>query len=503
MAAAVLVLLLAVAFRVHIDRPLTTDEASYALAAERGIFVNWADVDGARKLRHEHPPLVVYAQRVSMALLGRTEEAVRLPSVVAGVLTVAVLLFAYRRTVPELPGWTVIPAATLLAAFPPHVYASQWGSWHAALGLVFAATALIMVRAFRTLETGAFLAVWLGVAVGFAVMEYTLVLLAAVVLLLLIRRTPWLGVAGRRVWLSRGLRTGLLLIPVVVTVTWAAGILKLSLLRNLAHYLGYRDHPVLFRGSTTTDAPPVAYVDWYLEQMPAYLALFAVIAAAVAGLLAARRWSVRHAAFPLVTLFALLLGGLLVQLVLDTVYTVYFGIAAMLLVPFLLAEAAAAIGRRAAVALGVVAMLGVALPTTPYAVQAAQPGSTGYREAAAALQRAASARNGERPRVLAVHSRVIEWYAPGLRVERYPFGGLAPETAEDLYEGRYDWVLMNSGHVHRWPRDPTLRWLEDHAELVAHETDRWGEVWLWRVPDPGPAGVAERADTTRPMAGEP
>ncbi|MFN2433062.1 MAG: glycosyltransferase family 39 protein [Gemmatimonadota bacterium] len=507
------VLTLTVSLRVNLGRPLTTDEASYARAAEQGFLANWLDAPGLRKMRHEHPPLVTFLQMASLEVLGRDEVALRAPSVVFGALTVLVLMAGFRWAAPEVPAWTAALAAILLAVYPAHVYASQWGSWHAALVLVFAATALAAVRAFRRLETGTLLVAFAGVALGFAVMEYALLLLATLLVALALRPNPWLWIArGPRVQVTRPVRLGLALIPLVVGVTWLAGILKLSLVRNLVHYLGYLEHPVYWRGATVPDAPPIAYVDWYVQQMPAYLGLFMLETVAVVALVASRRWDVTHTSFPAVALFGIALGALLVGHVLDTVYTVYFGLAALLLLPFLIAEALAAARRarrvfalRGVTIAAVTGTAAVALPTVPYAATVAIPGATGYREAAETLLEATEAARGERPRVLAFYSPIVEWYDPRLDVDRYPRGDLPPELLERLASGEYEYVLFHSAQVQRWPGDPGLAWARAHARLVLHRADRWGELWLYRVADPAPGRpvVVDGGDGTRPGGPKP
>jgi len=78
-----------------------------------------------------HPPLYYLLMRLVVALVGGSEFALRFPSALAGVLTVALLYRAGRAwSGGRAAGW----AALLLALNPFHIWYSQEARMYALLG---------------------------------------------------------------------------------------------------------------------------------------------------------------------------------------------------------------------------------------------------------------------------------------------------------------------------------------------------------------------------------
>jgi len=97
-----------------------------------------------------HPPLYYLTLRPWLALVGESELALRLPSALAGVLTVALLLRAGRNWLDERAArW----AALLLALNPFHVWYSQEARMYALLGLLALAVLVAFWRALRSRRT--------------------------------------------------------------------------------------------------------------------------------------------------------------------------------------------------------------------------------------------------------------------------------------------------------------------------------------------------------------
>jgi 4-amino-4-deoxy-L-arabinose transferase-like glycosyltransferase len=108
---------------------LWLDEAFSHLFATLPLRVAWQAiiVDAV------HPPLYYLLLRPWLALAGGSEFALRFPSAVAGVLSVALVLQAGRRWLGVSAGWW---AALLLALNPFHVWYSQEARMYALLGLL-------------------------------------------------------------------------------------------------------------------------------------------------------------------------------------------------------------------------------------------------------------------------------------------------------------------------------------------------------------------------------
>jgi mannosyltransferase len=111
-----------------------------------------------------HPPLYYLLLRPWLALGGGSELALRFPSAVAGVLTVAILYRAERHWLGRrTAGW----APLLLALNPYHVWYSQEARMYALLGLLALVVLVVFWRALGSRRTRA----W-GVLVGVSALAY-------------------------------------------------------------------------------------------------------------------------------------------------------------------------------------------------------------------------------------------------------------------------------------------------------------------------------------------
>lgn len=111
-----------------------------------------------------HPPLYYLLLRPWLALVGHSEFALRWPSVLAGVLTVALLLRVGRAWLDSTAArW----AALFLALNPFHVWYSQEARMYALLGLLALATLAAFWQALRSRHLRA----W-AILAGFSALAY-------------------------------------------------------------------------------------------------------------------------------------------------------------------------------------------------------------------------------------------------------------------------------------------------------------------------------------------
>jgi 4-amino-4-deoxy-L-arabinose transferase-like glycosyltransferase len=153
--ASVVVAVTAVAFWIRIqglqgwDGTLTVDEARLALAA-RGVLAT-----GLPRLPsgwiYTRGLLVTYLTAPSLALLGETDFAARLPAVLTGAALIPVAYALGREAAGRLGGLFV---ATLLAGHPSFVVWSRQAWFYALYVLLFAAAMLVILRARRTGRLG-------------------------------------------------------------------------------------------------------------------------------------------------------------------------------------------------------------------------------------------------------------------------------------------------------------------------------------------------------------
>ncbi len=147
--------------------PLVLDEhAAYWLSAPAGeLSVT------ERSLRYAAaPPLACWAQSASMQLLGETETALRLPSILGYLVAVGLLAFGTR---PSIGGIAAVMSAAALALHPDVVDEVRVGRMY---GLVVLWTALLLVVTLRWQQKkiGWRLAVVWGVAAAAAVWTHIL-----------------------------------------------------------------------------------------------------------------------------------------------------------------------------------------------------------------------------------------------------------------------------------------------------------------------------------------
>ncbi len=98
-----------------------------------------------------HPPLYFLIMHAWLALAGTSDIALRLPSALAGALTVPLLFLLMRLLFPSRPGAAGV-AAGLLAFSPMHIWYSQEARAYALLLLVQVGAMALLVAAFRAAE---------------------------------------------------------------------------------------------------------------------------------------------------------------------------------------------------------------------------------------------------------------------------------------------------------------------------------------------------------------
>lgn len=136
------------------------DEAFSHLFATLPMHIAWR----AMIVDAVHPPLYYLLLRAWLTCAGGSEFALRLPSAIAGVLTVALLVRAGRKW---LGGRAARWAALLLALNPFHVWHSREARMYALLGLLALATLMAFARALRSRAAAAWAALVASSAAAF------------------------------------------------------------------------------------------------------------------------------------------------------------------------------------------------------------------------------------------------------------------------------------------------------------------------------------------------
>jgi hypothetical protein len=264
------------------------DEADYAVASVRGFEANRWDLpepdsaDRIIRLRHYHPPLIAQVMGAA-ARWDRNDRTLRVPSVIAGSLTVSLLyvcglfLFAPRGdpTSHWAPRFVGLASALALLPAPAHIRASSHALPWPFITL-WLLTIALTIAAYGKSRHPAWL-VTMGGALGllFATSEYVVVAALAVALVLPI--LLWSDFRDRARWgpVSIGLLGGAVLLFVVAYALWPAGLTG-GIVTMLRHYVDMADAPwPLVIGDTAYDrAPKWAYAYWYATIYPAQTAWY-------------------------------------------------------------------------------------------------------------------------------------------------------------------------------------------------------------------------------------
>jgi 4-amino-4-deoxy-L-arabinose transferase-like glycosyltransferase len=170
--------------------------------------------------------MYMYATVPSVAVFGLTEVGARVPSVLAGLLSVALVSRLVRRSGGPLAG---IAAALLLAVSPWHVLISRTGHEWSFLPAVTIVTVLLVLRALEGRGS------WLlaGLAAGACLYTYTPIRISLPLVLigvaLVFRRALW----ERRRQVAAGVAVAVLVgLPVVVSALGPEGMKRLSVVRE-------------------------------------------------------------------------------------------------------------------------------------------------------------------------------------------------------------------------------------------------------------------------------
>ncbi|HEX9796230.1 MAG TPA: glycosyltransferase family 39 protein [Anaerolineales bacterium] len=224
LAAVTLLALLARAlFASQIPWLLTGDEGSMGLSAQEFLKGTWNSPFNTAW--YSFPSLYFVLPAASIGLLGNTIFALRLPSAIAGALTVLCLYVYARRTFGRGPAMI---ASAVLAGFHFHIHFSRLALNNIWDGLFFVIFAGSLWSAWKSERTSAF--VWPGLAMGISLYFYVTARMIPPILI------AWLGVA--QILDRAGLRRRLPGLVVLLLASLAAALpLVVYFLHNTPEFL--------------------------------------------------------------------------------------------------------------------------------------------------------------------------------------------------------------------------------------------------------------------------
>ncbi len=169
---------------------------------------------------HDHPVVFFLLQHAAMRVFGENLFAVRLPSVLAGIASVALLFFIAKRLFDERTGFI---AAALLAVSSYHLWVSRLGIQD---GVIIAILLLILFLLFKTKEDARY---WIlvGAALGIGIItKYTIFIAFPIIALFgMIYRVPLIK--------SRFFWYGVFVMVLFASPSW---IYNLMLYRTFGHF---------------------------------------------------------------------------------------------------------------------------------------------------------------------------------------------------------------------------------------------------------------------------
>ncbi|MCC7409036.1 MAG: glycosyltransferase family 39 protein, partial [Phycisphaeraceae bacterium] len=245
LSATLLVMVIAAYLRLpSLHGAVSWDEADYAWAARQGFLANaWQAGDLNAQFRHWHAPLSMYAIHASTALLGDTLAALRLPSLIACVLSCGLLVLMVHDLATSSPPrkWRLafaVAAGLALAFAPPSIGMAATANPHSWALLFILLNLWALCRYLRqpTLRRAVLVALtWAALS---ATMEYGPIVAVIDLLAVALAAPNKLGLSRRRPWLRPHREIVLATVAALATVLalWPAGILKGLLPLNFAYY---------------------------------------------------------------------------------------------------------------------------------------------------------------------------------------------------------------------------------------------------------------------------
>ncbi len=479
-----------------LGEPWDLDEADYLYAASFGFVANALDLavetpDGpsdVNRIRHRHPPGLEYLMILWSGLVGDSETALRLVSLIAGLGTVVLLWFAGRIA----PAWQGLPgpfAAALLAAMPFHVEACKIFNMHPVSVLLLVAIVLFLTRAIQTERPRDLYVVAVLVALQGLMMEYGVISGLTVVLCLLAARSPWLRfarqaeglrIAGWGLHVSRTLWKAVGLLAAVYFVLWPGGLIRGNAILNFGYYAieyARAGHPTLVDGKTVYHLPLDTWLRWFGDFAPAFGIAF-VLAAVTLITMSRRGWMGR--AFGPAAIFC---SVYLVVLFRQHTFLVRYGAHAVALMSIVIGWWLAQVVQRRPALGGTFA--GVVILAATWTGMArgfeARPGLLGYHLARDTILE----HFDEDSRGLVQYASVMRQYLPDHRIEAAPIGNLTDDQVADIEAGRYDYFVCHRFILARYPDDPGLRTIRRSAlyECLPVIRDRTGvpAIWVYRL----------------------
>ncbi len=239
------------------------DEARYGVHSvemlENGDYVNYT-YNQAPEFWTAKPPLAVWLQTLSYRLLGKNEWALRLPSALAGLLTLLFVFLICRLFMKStFVWWVVLMAASSRALFGFHV--ARNGDTDALLVLFLTMFAYFLIRSLRENAPG--LLWWGALAFGSAFMSKGLALL------FFVPGATWAIWTYRREWFSSPKLWAPVGVFILFPLLWGLAILQWGNRDPSASFSGTNAFSVMFfldvwdrfRGIGPTPPP---YEPWFL-----------------------------------------------------------------------------------------------------------------------------------------------------------------------------------------------------------------------------------------------
>lgn len=253
--------------------------------------------------------LLLYVMAPFVGVLGPTSFAIRLPGVIAGVVTVALVYFIGQRLFDRRVGLT---AAALLAVSPWHLQLSRWGHMATLFPLVVALVILLMLRADnwkRAAVAGA--VVGLSLYGYYAIRLWMPIFLAATVFIWWRRRRELAAFVASMFVVAAPLIYGTLFNPLLqkraqLTWVWDAGdSLGTKIAKAAARYPPHFGLDFLFRRGDLdpTDSPPTGHGYFFWFMLPLLLAGAAFLVAKLRESPSARFLAVLVLVYPAADLF--------------------------------------------------------------------------------------------------------------------------------------------------------------------------------------------------------
>ncbi len=485
----------------YTDTPLSPDGAEYIKAAEMGFFANYLDkgtlgikdtikyylgignIDydpdkDVLRLRHQHPPLLIYLICLFVHFFGFSEVIMRAPSILFGSLTPVLLYVASLLVFDKNKRYIGFMSGFILAITPVHVYASKVASWHAMFTFFVLATIFSFVYSLKKENNKWLYITFVLLAISYLTLELALGVLISLILSLILIKNKWIQISKKGLFVSKTLILAPVLSFFVFVALWPAGIV--NIFKNHAYFFIHKmvGSPTLFMGQVSNHLPWWTYIYWSFTQFTSLFLIFGFSLIFSSYLFFTKKLDKRY--LPILLCLLVLLSMTMFHPrklhYLSSTLPLFSLLSAISIVHIIN-------NKKHLFSITILLVLILSLFNIPQALLTV-PGTVGYKDAAQYFETEAE----EDTAIFSWYSGILSYYLPEYNLSNYfPLTEKSGQVFEirkrniniysgyivtdedrlkDIQSGKYEYLVFYYEQVELWPEDKGYLYAKENCTMV-------------------------------------